>query len=81
MGQARDQAISAMTWCIQTKQGAISILDAHAREVIEAERAALIMDIKHFFAATDDPLYDDVQTLCGRIERGEYGTRPKVDHA
>lgn len=37
-----------------------------------AERAAIIKGIKDYFAAVDDPVYEDVRILCGRIERGEY---------
>ena len=73
MGHARDQAISAMTRCIQTREDAEKLLDAYGREVVEAQRAALVKDIKHYFAPVDDPLFEDVKILCGRIERGEYG--------
>ncbi|MEV7805037.1 hypothetical protein AB0O28_19010 [Microbispora sp. NPDC088329] len=37
-----------------------------------AERAAIINGIRSYFVAVDGPLYEDVRTLCGRIERGEY---------
>lgn len=63
----------------QARQILAAVLPAHKAtiraEIIMAERAAIITGIKEYFAASDDPLYDDVQTLCGRIERGEYGTR------
>lgn len=75
MRRARDQAVSAMTWCIQTREDAEAILNDFAREVIEAEKAALVKDIQHYFAAVDEDLFDDVKTLCGRITRGECGTR------
>ena len=37
-----------------------------------SERTQIINLIKGYFAAVDDDLYDDVETLCGRIERGEH---------
>lgn len=43
------------------------------RRAVEAERAAIVKNIRHYFAASDDPLFEDVKVLCGRIERGEYG--------
>lgn len=55
-----------------------AVLPAHEAmiraKVIKAERAAIIAGIKHYFAPSDDPLYEDVRILCDRIERGEYGT-------
>lgn len=42
---------------------------------IAAERAVIVEGIRQYFAAVDEELYDDVETLCGRITRGEYGTR------
>lgn len=58
---------------------AIRTLNAVAPEIerraVEAERAAIIGGIKHYFSPVDDELWDDVQTLIGRIERGEYGAR------
>jgi len=45
-------------------------------EIQRQERAAIAKGLKHYFAASDDPLYEDVRILCGRIERGEYSTRP-----
>ncbi|MER7126658.1 hypothetical protein [Micrococcus luteus] len=58
--------------------------DTDARELLEAaapliaeqarheERAAITKLIRSHFAAADDPLYEDIRTLCGRIERGEH---------
>lgn len=43
------------------------------REVLTAQRAELVKGIREYFAAADDPLYEDVRILCDRIERGEYG--------
>ncbi|MEV7013333.1 hypothetical protein [Streptosporangium sp. NPDC051022] len=43
------------------------------REQVRAEeRAAIARMVRHYFAAADDPLYEDVRILCGRIERGEH---------
>jgi hypothetical protein len=53
-----------------------AVLPAHEDTV----RAAIVKDIKHYFASVDDSLYDDVITLCGRIERGEYGHVDPPDH-
>lgn len=44
------------------------------RRAVEAERAAIVGGIKHYFASMDDPLHKDVRILCERIERGEYET-------
>lgn len=42
-------------------------------EEAEQERAAIVGMIRHFFSAgAGTELWDDVQTLCGRIERGEH---------
>lgn len=47
------------------------------RRAVETERAAIVRNIRHYFAASGsdgpDGLWDDVEVLCGRIERGEYG--------
>lgn len=52
------------------------------RRAVEAERAAIVKNIRHYFAASDsdgpDGLWEDVQILCGRIERGEYGAREET---
>lgn len=45
-------------------------------DAITAERAAIVNGIQHYFAPVDDPLWDDVRTLCDRILRGEYSPRP-----
>ncbi|MEV3980788.1 hypothetical protein [Nonomuraea sp. NPDC049758] len=42
-------------------------------EAVTTERAAIVEDIRHYFAAVDDPLQEDVRILCDRITRGEYG--------
>ena len=39
MGFARDQAISAMTWAIQTREDAEALLNAYAHELAEEIRA------------------------------------------
>lgn len=41
-------------------------------DVRASERAQIVAMIRHYFAAAEDPLYEDVRILCGRIERGEH---------
>jgi hypothetical protein len=61
---------------IEARRVALAAFAArHGQAVLEAERAAIIKGIKEFFASVDDTLYDDLITLCGRIERGEYSAR------
>ena len=45
---------------------------AIAERVRREERAAIARMVRHYFAAVDDPLYEDVRILCERIERGEH---------
>lgn len=49
-----------------------AVLDRHEQMVRDSERAAITRGVKYYFASVEDSLYDDVMTLCGRIERGEY---------
>lgn len=60
--------------CAALADAVMPIVEAERQRAIEAERAAIVKGIKEYFAASDDPLYEDVRVLCGRIERGEYGT-------
>ena len=39
MSHARDQAVSAMTWCVQKREDAEQLLDAYAHELAEQIRA------------------------------------------
>lgn len=39
---------------------------------IEIERAEIVEMIRHYFSTIADELWDDVETLCGRITRGEH---------
>jgi DNA-binding LacI/PurR family transcriptional regulator len=56
-------------------QPTLEQLRAQIADEVREERAANIAGIKAYFAAVDDPLYEDVEILCGRIKRGEYGSR------
>lgn len=70
-----DDETGQLIGLVDTPELAAAVCDAmnghteHDRKL----RAALVKDIRHYFSAVDDPLYEDVETLCGRILRGEYG--------
>lgn len=50
----------------------MSLSSDETQAAVEAEREAIVRGIRHYFAPVDDPLHEDVETLCGRILRGEY---------
>lgn len=54
---------------------AAPFLAGQARAV---ERALVVAYIRDYFSAVDDDLYDDVKTLCGRIERGNHLPAPET---
>ncbi|GAA4209560.1 hypothetical protein GCM10022252_76260 [Streptosporangium oxazolinicum] len=47
-----------------------------AERVRADERTHIAAMVRHYFAASDDPLCEDVRILCGRIERGEHSAAP-----
>lgn len=59
-----------------------AVLEAAAPPIAQQarveERALVVAYIRDYFAAVDDGLYDDVKTLCGRIEHGNHLPAPEV---
>ncbi|WP_436759363.1 helix-turn-helix domain-containing protein [Streptosporangium sp. V21-05] len=79
----RDRYASAVAWAYTTPyaiaDAVLAVRDeemAALRQQVEQaradERARISAMVRHYFAASDDPLFEDVRILCGRIERGEH---------
>lgn len=50
-----------------------------AERAVAEERAAILTVIRSYFAPVEGDLWGDVQTLCGRIERGNHLPAPAAE--